>query len=249
MINLQDIHFSFPGERPILQGVSFQLREGERIGFIGPNGTGKTTFLHIIMGLLKPSSGTIEIFGDRMNGEKDFRPVRKKIGLLFQDPDDQLFSPTVLEDVAFGPLNQGKTIPEAKEIAHATLRSLGLSGFEDRVTYKLSGGEKRLVSLAAVLAMRPRVLLLDEPTTGLDYDATERLIGILKKLELSYIFISHNMDFITQTTDKVYGLLNGRIVPEEEMVPHTHIHVHGFGRFPHSHSQVSEIKADSNKKS
>jgi cobalt/nickel transport system ATP-binding protein len=167
--------------------------------------------------------------------------VRQNIGLLFQDPDDQLFSPTVLEDVAFGPLNQGKSTSEAKFIAKETLRSLGLSGVEDRVTYKLSGGEKRLVSLATVLAMKPKALLLDEPTTGLDSETTNRLINILNQLDLAYVFISHDMDFIVQTTDSVCGLLNGRIVPEEEIAPHTHIHAHGFGRLPHSHSHSEDV--------
>jgi cobalt/nickel transport system ATP-binding protein len=249
LINLEDIHFSFPGRRPALQGVSFQLHDRERVGLIGPNGSGKTSLFHVIMGLLKPTSGKIEIFGKRMENEKHFRAVRQKIGMLFQDSDDQLFSPTVLEDVAFGPLNQGKSIPEAKNIARESLASLGLSGFEDRVTYKLSGGEKRLVSLATVLAMKPEVLLLDEPTTGLDPETTESMIEILKQLDLAYVFISHSMDFIVQTTDKVYGMINGRIVPEEETVLHTHVHLHSFGRLSHSHSQADDFVPGSEKES
>ncbi|MBW1901255.1 MAG: ABC transporter ATP-binding protein [Deltaproteobacteria bacterium] len=241
LINLEDVHFAFPGGRPVLRDVSFQLREGERIGLIGPNGSGKTSMFHVIMGLLKPSSGKIEIFGEKMANEKDFKAVRQRIGLLFQDPDDQLFSPTVLEDVAFGPLNQGKSITEAKKIARETLESLGLSKVEDRVTYKMSGGEKRLVSLATVLAMKPEVLLLDEPTTGLDPETTEKMVGILTKLDLAYICISHNMDFIVQTVDKVFGMIDGRIVPEEETVLHTHIHAHGFGRLLHSHSHADDV--------
>ncbi len=241
MINLEDVAFSFPGGRPVLQDVSFQLYEGERIGLIGPNGSGKTSLFHVIMGLLKPASGKIEIFGKRMENEKDFKAVRQKIGLLFQDPDDQLFSPTVLEDVAFGPLNQGKSIAEAKKIAREALESLGLSGVEDRVTYKMSGGEKRLVSLATVLAMKPEVLLLDEPTTGLDPETTEKMIGILTKLDLAYVSISHNMDFVVQTVDKIFGMIGGRIVPEEETVLHSHIHAHGFGRLLHSHSHADDM--------
>jgi len=236
LIDLEDVHFSYTGGMPVLRGASFQLRERESIGLTGPNGSGKTTLFHVIMGLLKPASGRIEIFGKRMENERHFRNVRQKIGLLFQDPDDQLFSPTVLEDVAFGPLNQGKSISEAKELARKTLGLLGLSGFEDRVTYRLSGGEKRLVSLATVLAMKPRVLLLDEPTAGLDPGFTETMINVLKQSDLSYVFISHNMDFIMQTTDKIYGMINGRIDLEDEMVPHAHTHVHGSGRLPHTHS-------------
>ncbi len=242
MINLKDIHFSYPGGREVLKGLSFSLGQGEKVGLMGPNGSGKTTLFHLIMGLLKPQHGKIEIFGQPVEEEKDFVEVRRKVGLLFQDPDDQLFSPTVLEDVAFGPLNQGKSVEEAKEIARETLKALGLSGFEQRVTYRLSGGEKRLVSLATVLAMQPKVLLLDEPTTGLDQETTERIIEILKGLKLAYVFISHNMDFMLQATDKIYGLLEGRLALEEEMVPHTHVHVHGYGRLSHTHTTSDDFR-------
>ena len=241
LINLEDVNFSYPGGRKVLRSVSFQLHRGEKIGLIGPNGSGKTSLFHLIMGLLKPESGRIEIFGKLMQKERHFKKVRQKIGLLFQDSDDQLFSPTVLEDVAFGPLNLGKSIPDAKKIARETLDSVGLSGFEERVTYKLSGGEKRLVSFATVLAMEPEVLLLDEPTTGLDHATTDKMIGILKQLDLAYVFISHNMDFIVKTTDKVYGMVEGRILSEKESALHTHVHAHGFGKLSHSHSQADGV--------
>jgi len=240
LIDLEDISYSYPGRRSILKGLFFRLYEKERVGLIGPNGSGKTTLFHIIMGLLKPTSGSITIFGRQVEDEKNFRSIRQKIGLLFQDADDQLFSPTVLEDVAFGPLNQGKSVREAKDIARETLCSLGLEGFEDRITYKLSGGEKKLVSLATVLAMRPLVLLLDEPTTGLDEETTDKIIGILDGIDISYIFISHNMDFIDQTTDKIYGMANGQILLEREKVPHTHVHSHGYGRLPHTHTEENK---------
>ncbi|UCB49219.1 MAG: ABC transporter ATP-binding protein [Deltaproteobacteria bacterium] len=247
LIRLENVSYAYPGGRIVLKDLFFELRDKERIGLIGPNGSGKTTLFHVIMGLLRPLSGKIEIFGHPVRDEKDFRPVRQRIGLLFQDADDQLFSPTVLEDVAFGPLNQGKSVEEAKDIASETLISLGLKGFESRITHKLSGGEKKLVSLATVLAMRPKVLLLDEPTTGLDSETTERIIGILKYIEISYVFISHNMDFIAQTTDKIYGMVDGQIFLEEEKVPHTHAHAHGYGKFPHTHSNRHNAPPDPEK--
>jgi cobalt/nickel transport system ATP-binding protein len=237
LIDLEDISYSYPGRRPVLKDLFFRLYEKERVGLIGPNGSGKTTLFHIIMGLLKPTSGSMTIFGRQVEDEKSFMSIRQKIGLLFQDADDQLFSPTVLEDVAFGPLNQGKSIREAKDIAMEALCSLGLEGFEDRITYRLSGGEKKLVSLATVLAMRPLVLLLDEPTTGLDEETTDKIIGILDGIDISYIFISHNMDFIDQTTDKIYGMASGQILLEKEKFPHTHVHSHGHGRLPHTHTE------------
>jgi cobalt/nickel transport system ATP-binding protein len=235
IINLKNISFSYSADKLILDHLSFQLHSGDRVGLVGPNGSGKTTLFHIIMGLLRPSSGKIELFDKPANEEKDFREVRKKIGLLFQDADDQLFSPTVLEDVAFGPLNLGKSPEEAKDIALKTLARLDLFGFENRITYKLSGGEKRLVSLATVLAMDPEVLLMDEPTNGLDDETEEKITDILKGLDLSYIFISHNLDFLFKTTDRIYAMANGKISLDEELVPHPHIHVHKFGRLPHEH--------------
>jgi cobalt/nickel transport system ATP-binding protein len=172
---------------------------GKHIGLIGPNGCGKTTLLHLIKGLLRPQAGSIVVFGQEVRKEKDFVDVRQKVGLLFQNADDQLFCPTVLEDVAFGPLNQGKKPEEAIKTAHETIERLGLEGFEDRVTYELSGGSKKLVSLATVLAMQPRVLLLDEPTAGLDEKTKERLIHILTNLEITFMIVSHENDFLQHT--------------------------------------------------
>ena len=235
IINLSDISFAYPGTASVLDKLNLQLYRGERLGLIGPNGSGKTTLFHIIMGLLKPSSGTIEIFGRHVLEEKDFRSVREKIGLLFQDADDQLFSPTVLEDVAFGPLNLGKSQEEAKDIALSTLELLGLSGFEDRITYKLSGGEKKLVSLATVLAMEPEILLLDEPSNGLDDNTKAKLTEALSQLDLSYILISHEIDFLSETTDSVCEMRNGKILIDEEVYVHPHYHRHPHGAVPHEH--------------
>ncbi len=236
IINLEDISYAYPGRAPVIDRLNLSFYHGDRMGMMGPNGSGKTTLFHIIMGLLKSTSGSVEVFGRRLREEKDFRSVRQRIGLLFQDADDQLFSPTVLEDVAFGPLNLGKSQDEAKTIARNTLESLGLAGFEDRITYKLSGGEKRLVSLATVLAMEPDVLLLDEPTTGLDETTEGRLVDILHDLDLSYILVSHNIDFLIKTTDFISYMADGKISLDEESIPHTHVHVHRHGRYDHKHS-------------
>jgi len=218
-----------------LDQLDFSLSKGDRIGLVAPNGSGKTTLLHAIMGLIKVSSGTIQIFGQERRHENDFTEVRRRIGLLFQDADDQLFSPTVIEDVAFGPLNLGKTKQEALDISRQTLDFLGLSGFEDRITYKLSGGEKRLVSLATVLAMQPEVLLLDEPSNALDSAMKSRLIRILQKLDLTTILISHEFDLLSRTTDQFYTMENGKIFKDEHEHVHTHQHAHYIGKQPHKH--------------
>ncbi|MGO9580826.1 MAG: energy-coupling factor ABC transporter ATP-binding protein [Desulfobaccales bacterium] len=200
LIELQNITFTYPGApQPVFQDFHYKLLPGEHIGLIGPNGSGKTTLLHLIMGLLRPQAGSIIVLGREVKGEKDFVEVRRKVGLLFQNADDQLFCPTVLEDVAFGPLNQGKSAEEAICIARETMERLGLHGFEDRVTYKLSGGEKKLVSLATVLAMEPQLLLLDEPTAGLDENTKHRLMHILQDLSIAYMIVSHEQDFLNHT--------------------------------------------------
>ena len=235
IIQLRNIHFSFPGRAPVLKGLDFTMQRGERIGWVAPNGSGKTTVFHLIMGLISPQVGDIEIFGRSVREEKDFVAVRRRIGMLFQDADDQLFSPTVLEDVAFGPLNMGKSKADAKAISRRVLRKLGLDGFEDRVTYKLSGGEKRLVALATVLAMEPEVLLLDEPTSGLDEKTKIRLKDVLRGLDLSYILISHEFDFMADMVTAYHTLQDGKIVMDSLQHPHVHQHAHPLGRQPHKH--------------
>jgi cobalt/nickel transport system ATP-binding protein len=205
MIRLRNIRFRY-NSRYILDGVDFGVNKGDRLGLLGPNGSGKTTLCQIIMGLLTPESGDVEIFGKSRKSEGDFGEIRGRIGFLFQDSDDQLFCPTVLEDVAFGPLNQGKSPEEAKRIVASTLAALKLEGYEDRITYKLSGGEKRLAALAAVLAMDPEVLILDEPTSGLDEDTTSRIVEILTTSDRTYIVISHDMEFINKTTDRQFRI-------------------------------------------
>jgi len=198
----------------VLDDLHLQINRGDRVGLIGSNGSGKTTLFHLIMGLLRPTQGEIEVFGEKRMQEKDFREVRAKIGLLFQDSDDQLFCPTVAEDVAFGPLNLGKSQEEATAITQGVLKDLGLEGFGDRVTYKLSGGEKRLVALATILAMQPEVLILDEPSAGLDVETVELLVHILESSDLTYLIASHNGDLLERTSQIVYRLNGGKVIRE-----------------------------------
>jgi len=155
VIELKDITYAFPDRGNALDGLTFHLHHGEKLGLFGPNGAGKTTMLHILMGLIKPQKGEVELFGKTMGDGRVFSEARLKIGFLFQHSDDQLFCPTVLDDVAFGPLNQGLTKNDALDRAAQALTTVGLAGFEDRVPYRLSGGEKKLVALATVLAMQP----------------------------------------------------------------------------------------------
>ncbi|WP_457551944.1 energy-coupling factor ABC transporter ATP-binding protein [Desulfobacula sp.] len=236
IIKLKDISFFYPGSNTkVLDHLTLEINTGDRIGMMAPNGSGKTTLLHTIMGLCKPESGTIEVFGKLLEKEKDFIPIRSRIGLLFQDSDDQLFCPTVLDDVAFGPLNLGFSPQKAITIARNTLKRLGIEEFEPSVTHRLSGGQKRLVALASVLAMAPEVLLLDEPTAGLDNKVKKKLIDILNGLDISYFVISHEYDFARAVTDKIYSMENGKILTDDDIQIHRHEHVHKHGKHPHIH--------------
>ena len=212
VIKIANLSFAYPSRDYVFKKFNFNFSKGERIGLVGPNGSGKTTLFHLIMGLLYPSEGKIKIFGKERKVEKDFIEVRERIGLVFQDPDDQLFSPTVAEDIAFGPLNLRKNHQETKKILKETLETLGLAGFEDRITYNLSYGEKRLVSLATVWAMQPEILLLDEPTIWLDEGTIEKIVQILNSPpHVSYIIISHDKKFLKETTNSICLMDNGKI--------------------------------------
>ena len=212
LIRLSSVSFSYNAGRQVLDDCDFTLLAHERVGLLGANGSGKTTLLALIVGLLKPDEGSVEAFGKMRRSEADFYDVRCRCGLLFQDADDQLFSPTVAEDVAFGPLNLGKPREEVRTIVAQSLDSLGLAGYEDRVTYKLSGGEKRLVALATVLAMQPEVLLLDEPLGGLDSSATERVTAILTALPQAMVIVSHDREFVDRLSTRSVRLAAGKLI-------------------------------------
>ncbi len=236
LLSLQDITFYYPENSwPVLKDTSFCFDSNQRIGLIGPNGQGKTTFFYICIGLLQPQKGVLSFKGSAVKNSRNLYKLRQSIGFLFQNPDDQLFCPTVLEDIAFGPLNLGYSSKEAQTIALQTLELVGLKGFENRVTHKLSGGEKKLLSLATILAMQPEALLLDEPTTGLDPNTRKHIVNILNKLDYGLIIVSHDWDFLNQTTNELYTLENAKIVSTDRGVLHQHVHYHPSGHLPHEH--------------
>lgn len=208
---LRSISFRRSKQPPLFQDLNFEVLPNDQIGVIGGNGAGKTSLFHLMMGLLLPQAGEVFAFGQVCRNEKDFVSVRSQVGYLFQNSDNQLFCPTVEEDVSFGPLNLGMSHKEAREITSKTLNELGLSGFEKRITHHLSGGEKKLVALASVLAMTPKVLLLDEPTNNLDDEAYKRLTDILKSLNISKVIISHDREFLSDLTEKTYRLEAGQL--------------------------------------
>lgn len=214
LIEIKGLCFSYPSGHNCLKNLSLSLLRGERLAILGANGSGKSTLLRLLMGLIKPDQGEIHIFGKERKEEKDFGEVRKRIGFLFQDSDDQLFSPTVLEDIAFGPLNLGKPPKKAVETALGILDTLNLKGFANKITHELSGGEKRLVALGTILAMEPDILLLDEPTNGLDPSAKERVIEILSNLKKSMIIVSHDQNFYQSLASRLCHLDQGTFLQD-----------------------------------
>lgn len=230
LLDLVDVTVERAGRR-VLDRVSLRLEPGERLALIGANGAGKTTLLRTLVGLERPIEGRIVAFGAERRVEKDFREVRALAGYLFQDPDDQLFSPTVIEDVAFGPLNLGLAPREATARAEATLERLSLGHLARRITHRLSGGEKRLVSLAGVLAMAPRALLLDEPTNALDETHLARLSEILASLDVAMVIVSHDRHFLEHHATRAVLLKDGRLTAaalHRHVHVHDHVHIHGI---------------------
>ena len=196
----------------LFKDVSFKLGHKDKIGIIGPNGSGKTTLLKIIAGLKKPLSGEIYFFDKKIENEKDYELIRNRMGFLFQDPEDQLIYPTVLEDVAFGLINSGIKIDEAKEKAENLLKNMGIYHLKDKITFRMSGGEKKLVALAGILVTDPDILLLDEPSTALDEKFTKKIIEILQDLEKTVLIVSHDFEFTEKIVDNFYLLTENGLI-------------------------------------
>jgi cobalt/nickel transport system ATP-binding protein len=215
--------------REVLKDATLELGPQDRLAVLGANGAGKTTLLRTIVGLERPERGEVVLFGRPCGAEADFRVQRVRIGFLFQDSDDQLFCPSVIEDVAFGPLNAGMSEREARDRAAETLDALSLGHLADRFAHRLSGGEKRLVCLAGLLAMRPDVLLLDEPTNGVDAANGERLYDALDGFAGAIVLVSHDQHSVARIATRAMVLSEGRL-RKAEIHEHPHVHTH-----PHIH--------------
>lgn len=201
----------------VLKDVDFYLEAGESVGIIGKTGSGKSTFLYHLNGLLSPSSGSVRVFGVDINsGDVNLHKIRKRIGIVFQNPEDQLFERYLGDDIAFGPLKYGKTIEEAREIVFRVMNVVGLDrSLKDRFIKKLSFGQKRLGAIAGVLALEPEVLVLDEPTSGLDPLTRRRVLEMLRRLRasgISIILVSHRIEDVVDVCQRVYILDEGRVV-------------------------------------
>ena len=212
LIEVSGLSYRYPDGTVGLDGVDFSLAPGEAVALMGPAGSGKTTFLLQILGLLD-GAGEITICGDRLE-KRTLALARQKLGLLFQHPDDQLVMSTVLDDVAFGPLNSGVNPAEAKQLCRSALERVGMESAADRRPQNLSAGEKRLVQLAGLLAMNPAVLLLDEPDTFLDPPSRANLLSILRELPQAIILVTHHADSARALADRAAFFDRGRIIAE-----------------------------------
>jgi len=215
-LKLQNVTVIYPDKTKAVDDVSFTLNEGENIALLGENGAGKTTLLLAIVGILELASGAVEA-GEIQLNKKTVNEIRRRIGLLFQNPDDQLFMPFIFDDVAFGCRNYGLTEEETKKKVEETLAVLGISRLGGRSSLRLSGGEKRMAAIASVLAMNPSVLMLDEPTAFLDPKAKRILAETLKKLSLPIIIATHDTAFITRVCNRVIILKEGRIMADGDI--------------------------------
>jgi cobalt/nickel transport system ATP-binding protein len=211
-IEVRDLHFSYPDGRQALRGVSFRLAPGEKVALVGPNGAGKSTLMLHLNGILR-GSGEVRCCGLPLE-EEHLAEVRRAVGLVFQDPDDQLFSLTVFDDVAFGPTYQG--IPEAEVRARVAeaLRQVGLAGFEDRLSHHLSMGEKKRAAIASVLVMQPEILALDEPSSGLDPGGRRALMDLLAELPQTMLAATHDLRLVVELFQRTLLLDGGRLVAD-----------------------------------
>ncbi len=215
-LQTKDLSFTYPDGTEALKKVNITIKKGGRIAIMGPNGAGKSTLFSHFNGLSEPTSGHVEIDGEKIIFERDeLLKVRQKVGIVFQDPNDQLFAPTVKEDVAFGPMNLGLDYDEVNSRITEALELVGMSGFEDKTPHHLSGGQQKRVAIAGIVAMKPEIMILDEPTAGLDPEGVDKVLNILNNLNkegISIVISSHDIEMVNHFADKIYVLYNGEII-------------------------------------
>lgn len=219
IVSVEDVKFSYPAGVSALKGVSLEIKKGEKVAILGPNGSGKSTLILLIAGLLNPTKGQIKVFGQPTTS-KDFPKLRSRIGLVFQDPDDQLFTPTVREDVEYGPKNLGLPAKVISERCDHILEDIGISHLKDRPPHRLSFGEKKKVSLATALILRPELLILDEPTANLDLLSRRALIDLLNELNAegtTIVISTHDVEALPELADRVIVVSHGSLLGRGEM--------------------------------
>lgn len=211
-LQVENLRYAYPDGTPALRGISLTLDAGEKVGLVGPNGSGKSTLLMCLNGLLA-GEGKVVVQGDELNAGR-LREFRGRVGLVFQSPDDQLFMPTLADDLAFGPVNLGLDPDDVRRRVDEVASELGLAGLLDRAPHHLSMGQKRAAAIAAVLAMRPAVLLMDEPSSNLDPRGRRRLIEVLEALSETLLLASHDLALVGNVCRRVLVIDDGRLVAD-----------------------------------
>lgn len=213
MVEFKNVSFRYPDGTEALKGIYFRMTHGESVGVIGANGAGKSTLLQHMNGSLMPTSGSVTI-GDLLLTRKTRREIRRKVGIVFENPDDQLFMPTVFDDVAFGPLNLGMDAAHVRERVHGALSMVYSLDLRDKPPHHLSAGQKRAVAIASVMAMEPDILAMDEPAASLDPRSRRLLIMLLKTFSHSKIIASHDLDLILDVCERSIVLKDGKVVAD-----------------------------------
>ncbi|NPV89783.1 MAG: ABC transporter ATP-binding protein [Firmicutes bacterium] len=213
IIEARDMHFVYPDGHKAINGISFRILHGESVGIIGANGAGKSTLLMLLMGVLFPSAGEVRV-GDVVVTRKTLPLIRQRLGMVFQDPDDQLFMTTVYDDVAFGPRNYRLDEDEVERRVMMALEMVGIPHLKDRAPFKLSGGEKRSAAIASVLSLQPDILLMDEPTSSLDPKSRRMLMRQLKGFEHTKIITSHDLDMVYELCERIILIKDGAVVSD-----------------------------------
>lgn len=219
IVFVENVNFSYPAGVSALKGVSLEIKQGEKVAILGPNGSGKSTLILLIAGLLTPSKGQIKVFG-QSTSSKDFSKLRSRIGIVFQDPDDQLFTPSVKEDIEYGPKNLGLPAEVINKRCDHILEDIGISDLKDRPPHRLSFGEKKKVSLATALILRPELLILDEPTANLDLLSRRGLIDMLNELNAegtTIVISTHDVEALPELADRVIVVSHGSLLGGGEM--------------------------------
>lgn len=212
---MENVMFRYEDNTLALEGINLGIDKGERVAILGPNGAGKSTLLKLAAGLLFPGEGKVKLFGEALTKKSAYN-LRKHVGILFQDPDDQIFMPKVWDDVAFGPINLGYGAEKVRTLVNHALTDSGLKGFEDRVPHHLSYGEKKRVAIAGILAMKPEILLLDEPTANLDPKGRIELMDIIKKSCETLVIATHDVNIAAQIADRGI-VLNKKLIANGPM--------------------------------
>jgi cobalt/nickel transport system ATP-binding protein len=240
VVEIKDLSFSYPDGHRALEGIGLQIGHGDKVGLVGPNGAGKSTLLLQINGILQ-GKGEINVSDMPLNKENLAR-IRAMVGLVFQIPDDQLFSPSVFEDVAYGPIYQGLSIQDIRQRVDAALGAVGMLEYKERVSYHLSTGEKKRIAIATVLSMQPQILVMDEPSAGLDPRARRQLIELLHGLPISMLIATHDLAMVQELCPRIVVMDEGKIVADDRteriLEDEAFLYAHGLEPLPRLVSQT-----------